>query len=151
MANRLILGFGHKKRNGKDTAALYAKQVMESWGLIVEVRPFAYPLKEIIGRQMLGLTTGQLYGDLKTHQDSFWGRSPREMLQVIGTDALRQHFDQDVWVKCFIQYAMQNPGHCILVPDVRFPNEARAIQGMGGHVFKVVRQQLDNASDTHES
>jgi hypothetical protein len=71
--------------------------------------------------------------------------SGREFLQRYGTEAHRDMFDADFWVKVV---DMDPPEvDLLLITDVRFPNEAEAIRTTGGEVWKVVRTDGSPAND----
>jgi len=81
------------------------------------------------------------------------GRSPRFLLQTLGTDWGRDMVNSDIWV----QAAMARSGddEDVVMADVRFDNEAAAIQARGGQVFYVVRPgwrclEPDQASHSSE-
>lgn len=66
--------------------------------------------------------------------------SPRSWAQWLGTEVGRTLAGDDVWVNALLAKAAAN-GHgkrCV-VPDVRFNNEARKIQEMGGIIIHVFR------------
>ena len=127
----MIIGLAGKKQNGKSTVADYLtvdhKFVEVSW---------AGPLKQIIGMGLLGLKEHQVYGTLEDKEtvDEFWGKSPRELLQIIGTDCFRNLVDPEFWVKVGIRdiNLMTNSGFDVVVSDCRFPNEIEAIKNLGG-------------------
>ena len=63
--------------------------------------------------------------------------SVRELLQKIGTDALRDNLHQDVWVNALmVDY---NPTLNWVITDTRFPNEAEAIKKAGGIIIRIER------------
>lgn len=77
--------------------------------------------------------------------DSWWTdklgykMTPRRALQMMGTEAGRNVFGEDLWV-----LAMRNRLHHmtltnIVIPDCRFPNEIDAIHDTGGLVLRVKR------------
>lgn len=80
--------------------------------------------------------------------------SVRELLQKLGTDALRNTLHNDVWVNALmadylpIQY--HDGGNFYhkgeypnwIITDTRFPNEAQAIKDAGGIVIRVDRMHL---------
>ena len=97
----------------------------------------AYPIKEMI------------CGLLKVHMDMWddrvwreqvlplYKKSPRQLAQTIGTEWGRLCVHEDMW---FDRLVTEFDGHSnIAVTDVRFDNEALRIQGLGGHIIKVVR------------
>ena len=70
--------------------------------------------------------------------DDYWKVSPRYVLQKVGTECLRNNFDKDVWVKSLQNKILKCSGR-IVVPDVRFLNEAKMIKDLGGFLLRVDR------------
>jgi len=62
----------------------------------------------------------------------------RWVMQFIGTEIFRDQVDEGYWVKEWLKVYYQTPGD-IVVPDVRFPNEADCIRRLGGEIWKTVR------------
>lgn len=63
-----------------------------------------------------------------------------ETLQLIGTDLFRNNYDSDIWVKSFFNEQLNeklNNGKIIIVPDVRFINEADYIIQEGGYLIRL--------------
>jgi hypothetical protein len=71
----------------------------------------------------------------------------REMLQFIGTDLIRQ-YNKDWHVNRIRE--MINPDINYVIDDVRFPNEKKLIEELGGDCWFIIRPTLDNVSN-HES
>jgi hypothetical protein len=65
--------------------------------------------------------------------------SPRLALQVIGTEALRNNFHQDLWFMTVQNRIRKNPNQHVVISDVRFPNEIKFIQDQGGVLVKINR------------
>lgn len=65
--------------------------------------------------------------------------SPRLALQLIGTESLRDHFDQNIWFLTMQNRIRKNPNQNIVISDVRFPNEIKLIKDMGGTMIRVRR------------
>jgi hypothetical protein len=67
--------------------------------------------------------------------------TPRIALQLMGTEAGRNVFHPDLWVKVVEQklelHRLMN--HNMVITDVRFPNEVASIQKKGGFVVRVAR------------
>lgn len=145
----MILGLSGKKRSGKSTVASF---LCSEFGF--KEISWAYPLKEIIGNKLLGLTHDQMYGEeeIKEAVDPFWGKSPRDLLQIIGTDCFRKQVHPEFWVKLGIREIEKQlkSYRNIVVSDCRFPNEMRAIEKLGGHPVRITREgQINN--DSHPS
>lgn len=80
--------------------------------------------------------------------DEYWatelgipGFTPRMALQVIGTDVLRKHFDNDIWIKSLKRkiLASLSSGTNVVITDCRFPNEANMVKEVGGSVVTIKR------------
>ncbi len=77
--------------------------------------------------------------------DDFWSKelgkdvSPRLVLQLFGTDCMRQGFFDGIWVSLIKQKIINNPDTNFVIPDVRFENEADQIKSLGGKVWCVKR------------
>ena len=68
----------------------------------------------------------------------------REMLQFIGTDLIRK-YNTDWHVNKIRE--MINPEFDYVIDDVRFPNEKKMIEELGGDCWFVTRTTLDNISN----
>lgn len=149
---RIVIGFGYKRRRGKDTAARYAVDYLNSKAdNVARLDYFAYSLKEGIGKEVFGFTDAQLYGNLKTVEDEFWGFTPRWALQIVGTEAMRNNVDPDIWTKTVFRRFRKDPRH-VIISDVRFKNEVEMVKKMGGYVVHLTRPvDHDESQDFHAS
>lgn len=148
--SKLLIAFGHKRLRGKDTAGKLAQSYLESLGHAVRMDSFAAPLKRAC-MVIFGFTEAQVNGNLKEVVDTYWGFTPRWALQTVGTNAMREQVQDDVWVKSLEQRLIVNPEH-VLITDLRFPNEAEGVRKMGGVLVKVERQYpADSSIDEHIS
>jgi hypothetical protein len=69
-----------------------------------------------------------------------WGRTIGEILQILGTEALRDNFDKDVWVKALFESSAKDAfehGHILIISDVRFVNEADYVINNGGILIRL--------------
>lgn len=147
----LIVGISGKKGAGKDTVA---DLLCHGWGF--EKMPFAKPLKDAC-EVLFEFNYEQLYGKDKEKTDDFWKMTPRYVLQQVGTELFRNHFGGDFWIKAWerqvfkIYDAVSSPKKTvkIVVPDVRFTEEAAHIQTLGGVLIRVERAGLPK--DEHVS
>lgn len=141
-----LLGLGYRKRSGKDTIA---DHLVRTQGFVKV--SWADALKEGVNAWH-GWDERHAYGDLKEVVDPYWGYSPREAYQKIGTDLVRNQWMQDFWVKAAMRRVEKHQlaGRPVVLADVRFPNEAAAILSLGGEVWRIDRPGLPT-EDLHES
>jgi hypothetical protein len=150
----LVIGFGHRARQGKNTAAL---AFLNSLAIGCRVRMYAYAdalraevqrvtreaggLYELVNRGWFIGDDARLLGNCKVELPE-WVKyetgKPRTLLQWWGTDYRRKQ-DPDYWVKRLTETLEREQPEVALITDVRFPNEADAIHAMGGKVVKVTR------------
>jgi hypothetical protein len=81
------------------------------------------------------------------------GASPRQLLQTLGTEWGRRMIREDIWLRvAFWRWEQLAAGgiSLIVVPDVRFANEARLIRENGGEVWMVHRPGVEPVA-AHES
>lgn len=155
-----LIGILGKKGTGKSTSADYLLSKYSGFGI---EKSFADPLKKMCA-ELFMFTNEQVYGtiDVKEMPDANWfGRTPRDFLQKVGTDWLRNDlalmipelgknffvYRFSLWYNTVLE---TTPTAIVIIPDVRFQNEVDYIQKMGGIVIKIERLNIDNADD-HES
>ncbi len=76
------------------------------------------------------------------HEPGFM--TAREVMQFVGTEVFRR-MDSDIWVKTLMRQIQAENSAIALVGDVRFPNEVKGIQDVGGKVIRLTRKINDNA------
>lgn len=126
--------------------------------LCIDSFHLADPLKTIA--EVMGFTYDQVHDqNLKNVVDDFWKISPREFLQMCGTEMFRKVWRDDVWVQLArkrIKTARESIAddesrHAVVfIPDVRFPNEADMIKKEGGIMIRIARagiQEMNHASE----
>ena len=156
----MIIGINGKIGSGKDTIGEIIQKLMmtnkkKSW----EIKKFAGKLKQIASiltgidiskfedqeykKTLLGPEWGTVkenplnsipaFGDV----DFNHLMSVRELLQKLGTEAMRDGLHANVWVNAlFADYTDKN-NWCIT--DMRFPNEMKAVEDKGGITIRVNR------------
>ena len=70
------------------------------------------------------------------------GKSPRQLLQTLGTDWGRTLVAEDIWLRIArrrIEELAASGVSTVVIADVRFDNESRMVQEMGGEVWGVDR------------
>lgn len=158
----MIVGITGKKRAGKDTlAGLIAAEL----DVPVTTIAFADPLKEALeilnptiplnyaidGMSLRGHTDLQtVIGQVGWEQAKDKYPEVRRLMQTFGSDVIRHLFDQDFWVNELIKnvrdYKMLHGDNAVvIVPDVRFPNEAKVTDLL----IRVVRD--GTGGDAHAS
>lgn len=145
----MIIGISGKIGHGKDTVSDMV-QLLSSYPW--KTKKFAGKLK-----QMTCLFTGCTLEQLedqefkKTLIGPQWGDlTYRTMMIRIGTEAMRDNVHLDTWVNAL--FADYNPKKDFwIVTDLRFINEALAIQSRGGILLRVNRPgvpSIDHISET---
>jgi hypothetical protein len=112
---------------------------------------FAGPIYQAVS-EITGLAPAQLKDrGLKEQPIPWLGKSPRELLQTLGTEWGRQMVNQDIWIKLAMRRAAEYER--VAITDVRFENEAEAIRHAGGQVWQVERPGagLAGAAGGHSS
>ena len=116
---------------------------------------FADKLKDAVA-EMFEWDRNLLEGDTsdsrvwREQPDNFWTQetgkeiTPRLVLQLFGTDCMREGFFDGIWVSLVKKKILENPNTNFVIPDVRFPNEVKMIKELAGEVWWVNRGQLPN-------
>jgi len=146
----MILGLVGFIGSGKGTVA----EILVSKGC--QTDSFAAPLKDACSA-IFGWPRYLLEGDtvesreFRETPDMFWSSktginqfTPRLALQLIGTDVMRNHFNENIWLNS-LEYRFRCACRAdanIVVSDARFKNELRLIQQLGGKVIWVQRGDL---------
>jgi dephospho-CoA kinase len=180
----MIIGINGRINSGKDTVGNLIKDINceNNW----EIKKFARKLKETAS-----LLTGipvEKFEDQefkKTFLDAHWNKeifenktsldkdnkaynksiikpmTVRELLQILGTDALRNNLHPDTWVNAlmcyYIPYSVKGSDYeeyesNWIITDMRFPNEMQAVKANGGITIRVVRPSDKEISlDLHPS
>jgi hypothetical protein len=130
-----LIGIHGKARSGKDTLA---NVFVEEHGFVRMA--FADPLKAAASVLFNWPIAFVLSDEFKTFESPFWGMTGREVLQKLGTEAMRGTFGDDFWLKRWAtDYAKIKDAHSVVVADVRSNAEADLIRGLGGIVVHIVR------------
>lgn len=74
--------------------------------------------------------------------------SVRELLQKLGTDAIRDGLHEDAWVNAL--FADYHQGENWVITDMRFPNEYDAVKKFGGKTVRLNRSGI-NPVNNHPS
>lgn len=141
----MIIGFVGFIGSGKDTAADY---LVNFHGFRRD--SFANTLKDAVAA-VFGWDRTLLEGRTKEARewreqvDPWWAErlgmpklTPRWVLQYWGTEVCRNAFHDDIWIAS-LENKMRKTKDNIVISDVRFPNEIRAIHNAGGLVVRIKR------------
>ena len=127
---------------------------------------FAKPLKDIA--MAMGFTNTEVYGtqSQKLSKNKYWGISAREFLQKFGTEIGRDLLPSIIpnmdmgesgspWIKLFEIYwksliEKKGVSASLIVSDVRFVDEAKAIKQNSGIIIRLVRQRKDTTGFEHK-
>ena len=141
----MIIGICGLIGSGKDTVA----QFLINNHNFVKIS-FADKLKDAVSvmfswdRELLDGKT-DASREWREKEDPYWtaetGRSipPRLVLQEFGTECMRNGFYDGIWVSLTKQHILNNPDTNFVIPDVRFPNEAKMLYEIDGEVWRVKR------------
>ena len=139
----LIGLYARRPQCGKSTlAAALAEQ-----GYVV--LPFAGTIKRMLAVMLndLGLDDGAVEVAMSSGKElpcpQLTSRTPRQLLQTLGTDWGRQMVETRIWTRCWQQRveSHRSAGIPVVVDDCRFPEEAALIEALGGVMVEVVRPQ----------
>lgn len=137
----MILGFVGFMSSGKGTCADY---LVREHGFVKE--SFANSVKDAVSvvfgwdRQLLEGDTDYSRG-WRERADPWWSNrfgyefSPRSALQLMGTEAGRDVFDENIWVYSMFRRIDHSKNY--VIADVRFPNEIQKIKEDGGMIIRV--------------
>lgn len=131
-----IIGIAGKKKVGKDLVCDYIKELLAP--KLVNRIAFADALKGEVARGCS--VTGKEIVDIpfiEKNKDAF-----RMILQGWGTDFRRNLCDKNYWILKLKDTIDNTPSHiyAVVIPDVRFLNEAYWIKSIGGTVIQVSRR-----------
>lgn len=136
-----LLGFSGRRGSGKDTVARLIQQLQPE--RIWQIRSFGDSIKSVCAT-LTGEDVASYYSQRgKAEMVSVFRRTRGEMLQQVGS-ALRA-WEPLVWVDAF--FAGLPPNAFVLVPDVRFANEADPIRARGGLMLRVEGDPLQQRGD----
>lgn len=132
----MLIGLCGAAGSGKDTVA----EILRDIGQFYRVA-FADPIYEMVST-ITGLLPEDLHDrEIKELPIDWIGRSPRQLLQTLGTEWGRHCVSETLWVDIAMRRVEQQiaAGRSVVITDVRFDNEAAAVKAAGGQVWQVVR------------
>lgn len=176
MNNKVIIAFSGRRRSGKDSSCNFlVRNATELFGTHKAQRfAFATRLKEFC-IEYLGVRREFAYGldqDKENLSSVRWEDMPhydrlvrhmeypekrptglmtiREVLQQVGTEWFRT-LRPNIWIDLLLSDIERSEATHCFVSDLRFHNEAEAIQAVGGKVIRLTRRIPEYNTDTHAS
>jgi hypothetical protein len=155
----IVVGISGKKKAGKSTVATYLKS---EYGF--KEISFAYLLK-LACRYLFLLSEQQVEDQMEKEKiDQRWGVSPREILQVIGTDIMKIGLIKHVHIKVLkkegiwayvtkrkILELMRNGVNKICISDVRFPDEIECLRFFKNVKIFRLERKIDELKENSET
>lgn len=131
----MLIGLTGAAGAGKGSAASFL--VAAGFGEIA----FADPIYAAISA-MTGISVERLKDrETKERPIPGIGKSPRELLQLFGTEFGRRLVSESIWIDIAMEkvarYASARVS--VVITDVRFDNEAQAVRDRGGVIWEVIR------------
>lgn len=153
----MIVGMAGKAGSGKDT---FAQELSTVYGfkrdaLAAPIKRFVEDVFRVSWEIVDGTTK---YGREQREKElKHWpGWTVRKLLQIIGTELMRNNICKDIWVRSIVLRMNEEPETNWIVTDVRFPNEMEKLREAYGDKFVMVKVVRDtetkiNGIANHES
>lgn len=146
---KLIIGLTGRKGAGKTTIAKKLQQACD-----FKIMSMAAPLKEACSALWSLDKEHFTNPDLKDKKIEYWGMSPREMMQKLGTDFIRDHVHPDTLAMSARRKieAGFTSNFNLVFDDIRFDNEAEMLQSFPYYIIMEVKSEDEQANpDPHRS
>lgn len=138
-----IIGIHSKARSGKDTIANFILALRGGY-----IYSFADPIRAMIAA--IGIDMRDPYW--QEHKEDLipaLGVSPRRLMQTLGTEWGRNLINPNIWIIMATQNLLRF-GNGMIIPDVRFENEADWVRSNGGVLIHVERPNAPKI-EAHDS
>lgn len=158
MMRGMLIGVAGHARHGKDSIA---KVLKSEYGFVQvnfadalrELAAWLNPVLDIDPNDGTETMNYQEYLDFYGYEEAKTWVEFRDFLKDLG-EGVRNIVDENAWVNAAVRKVVSSleRGDHVVMTDVRYPNEVRAVERMGGEVWKVIRPNFNNGVDpTHPS
>lgn len=130
--NKIIIGITGQIGAGKTTAT--NELIKQGFHELA----FATPLKDFLSDLFMFDRSKMNDQDYKNKIDPRWGKSPRELMQLCGTNFVREMVHPNFWVMRLEAELLKSKYKKIVISDVRFSNESQLIRKYG-YLFHIKR------------
>lgn len=137
-------------RSGKDTIANHIKTHYK-----YKHRKISYYLKNAI-KESFGFTDEQLETDEKDNKDDYWGISPRDVMNFIGTQIFQYEIEKLIpnlnrcfWVNRLLHDCKDEKN--IVISDLRFLHEVEQLSHHKLTIIKVHKKGVDDQTQYYQS
>lgn len=146
----MIVAFGHCKYTGKDTFANFLMTHLKvndgRRGRLIRKTGFATKLKSVCH---------DLYGWAGMQGEQYYEDNPEkkdEMLPALGKTVRRiwievGNYLREVYPETWVEFPLQIKCDVLLIKDLRYPNEAEAIQRKGGLCIRIDNPRVEYTDD----
>lgn len=144
----MIIGLTGAAFSGKDTVGIYLAR-SHNFSMFA----FADPIREGL-KAMLDLTASDFKPENKERTIDWIGRSPRQLMQSLGTEWGRELVGATIWTDHMARRidSATRAGEDVVITDVRFNTEVDLIKRLGGEIWRVSRPNAETTSHwTHRS
>lgn len=140
LERELIVGVAGVARAGKDTLAegLVKEHQFERRSLADPLKGILYELNPLVDYDVdydVPIRVQHLV-DAEGWEGAKSTPEIRSLLQRLGTEGGRKHIADDIWSRTLFE---KPHAARLVIPDIRFPNEAKAVQDRGGVIIRVER------------
>lgn len=143
-----LIGISGRKYSGKTTVA---RIITHKSKLLTDVRGFADALKEEVAEflkervpDFKSMNIPHIVHCMDKDKNSF-----RLLYQWWGTEYRRKYFGKDYWIQILNNYIHDLTPTLMIIPDVRFMNEAEWIARNGGVLIRIERECVELISGEH--
>jgi hypothetical protein len=148
-----VIGLCGKAFSGKSTTSKFIKEIYGEKNVCVV--SMATPLKKMVSNLFM-LSDEQVYGEKKDEIDETWGVTPRQLLQVIGTELFREELPKrlpnlkllpysTIWATIAhnIITSRLKEHKIVVIDDLRFEDECRMLKSFPSLIIHIDRPVLE--------